>query len=88
MAVWPVFGGHSTVRSFGPLAYWRDIAPDIGARIVADGALRLRLTRVPMATTLIINTTGSLIFGLMTGLFTHHLDARWQEIAAMGFSGG
>ena len=59
------------------------------ARLLIDGALRTRLgTRLPWGT-LIINISGSLLLGLLTGLArSGHLVEAWQSILGTGLLGG
>jgi CrcB protein len=67
------------------------IAGGIGAamRLVLDGLIRARVhSTYPVATT-IINLTGSLVLGLLTGLATNHLvPHQWQLIVGTGLLGG
>lgn len=59
------------------------------ARFVLDGALRQRLSPAyPLPTTL-INLSGSLLLGLLTGLTLGHLvDPHWQLVLGTGLLGG
>jgi CrcB protein len=59
------------------------------ARLVFDGLLRSRIKiAYPLGTT-VINVTGSLLLGLVTGLaLTHALPAEWRLICGTGFLGG
>jgi fluoride exporter len=59
------------------------------ARLVLDGLIRARTrSTYPLATT-IINLTGSLLLGLLTGLTAGHLlPEPWQIIAGTGLLGG
>jgi CrcB protein len=67
------------------------IAGGIGAvvRLVFDGFLRSRVTTpYPLGTT-VINVTGSLLLGLITGLaLTHGIPLEWRLILGTGFLGG
>jgi fluoride exporter len=67
------------------------IAGGIGAtlRLVLDGLIRSRIrSTYPVATT-VINLTGSLLLGLLTGLVTGQLLPQpWQLIAGTGLLGG
>jgi CrcB protein len=58
-------------------------------RLVLDGLIRARIrSSYPIATT-IINLTGSLLLGLLTGLAAQHLLSEpWQIIAGTGLLGG
>ena len=59
------------------------------ARLVLDGLIsgRLRLA-YPIGTT-VINVTGSLLLGLITGLAIHHgMPPQWHLILGSGFLGG
>lgn len=66
-------------------------AGGIGAalRLVMDGLIRDRIrSTYPVATT-IINLTGSLLLGLVTGMATVHLlPPPWQLIVGTGLLGG
>ena len=66
-------------------------AGGVGAamRLVLDGLIRARArSTYPVATT-IINLTGSLLLGLLTGLAAGHLlPEPWQIIAGTGLLGG
>ena len=59
------------------------------ARLVLDGVLRSRIRiAYPLGTT-VINVTGSLLLGFVTGLALHHgLPAEWRVILGTGFLGG
>jgi CrcB protein len=59
------------------------------ARLVLDGLIRAWIrSTYPVATT-IINLTGSLLLGLITGLATGHvLPDSWHLIAGTGLLGG
>ena len=67
------------------------VAGGIGAalRLVLDGLIRTRIrSSYPVATT-IINLTGSLLLGLLTGFATGQLlPHAWQLIAGTGLLGG
>jgi len=67
------------------------LAGGIGAatRMVFDGLLRSRVkTSYPLGTT-VINVTGSLLLGFVTGLaLTHSLPLEWRLIIGTGFLGG
>lgn len=67
------------------------VAGGIGAvtRLVFDGFLRSRVkVAFPLGTT-VINVTGSLFLGLVTGLaLTHALPTEWRLILGTGFLGG
>lgn len=67
------------------------IAGGIGAvvRLVFDSFLRSRVrTSYPLGTT-VINVTGSLLLGLVTGLgLTHGIPPEWRLILGTGFLGG
>jgi CrcB protein len=58
-------------------------------RLVLDGLIRARTrSTYPVATT-IINLTGSLLLGLLTGLAPGHLPPeQWRIIAGAGLLGG
>jgi CrcB protein len=67
------------------------LAGGVGAatRLVFDGYLRSRVkTTYPLGTT-VINVTGSLLLGCVTGLaLTHSLPDEWRLIIGTGFLGG
>jgi CrcB protein len=67
------------------------IAGGIGAalRLLLDGLIRTRVhSPYPLATT-VINLTGSLVLGLLTGLATNQLvPQQWQLIIGTGLLGG
>ncbi|MBG6215030.1 CrcB protein [Cryobacterium sp. CAN_C3] len=67
------------------------VAGGIGAvtRLVFDGFLRSRVTTsYPLGTT-VINVTGSLLLGLVTGLaLAHAMPLEWRLILGTGFLGG
>lgn len=67
------------------------VAGGIGAatRLVFDGYLRSRVkTTYPLGTT-VINVSGSLLLGFVTGLaLTHSLPMEWSLIIGTGFLGG
>jgi CrcB protein len=58
-------------------------------RLFADGLLRRSgTTRFPFAT-VVINLSGSLLLGLVTGLTVGHLlDSHWKLVLGTGFLGG
>lgn len=59
------------------------------ARLLLDGVLRSRIpVAYPLGTT-VINVTGSLLLGLVTGLALQHgLPAEWRAVLGTGFLGG
>ena len=59
------------------------------ARFVLDGVLRSRIRiAYPLGTT-VVNVTGSLLLGLVTGLALRHgLPAEWRAVLGTGFLGG
>ncbi|MDQ1576348.1 MAG: fluoride exporter [Microbacteriaceae bacterium] len=67
------------------------VAGGLGAvvRLVFDGFLRSRVkVAYPLGTT-VINVTGSLLLGLVTGLaVTHALPTEWRFVLGTGFLGG
>lgn len=67
------------------------VAGGLGAvsRLVLDGVLRSRIAvGFPLGTT-VINLSGSLLLGLVTGLaLAHGLPAEWRAILGTGFLGG
>ena len=67
------------------------IAGGLGAtgRLVLDGVIRARCSSEMPCGTVIINLSGSLVLGFVTGLTTTLLaPAGWQSIIATGFLGG
>ncbi|WP_024288283.1 fluoride efflux transporter CrcB [Cellulomonas sp. KRMCY2] len=59
------------------------------SRFVLDGLVRARWTSAFPIATVLINVTGSLALGLVTGAaLYHHLGASWQVVAGAGFCGG
>jgi len=59
------------------------------ARFVLDGVLRTKLRWVVPAGTLIINVSGSLLLGFLTGLTAFHAaPADWRIVLGTGFLGG
>jgi CrcB protein len=70
---------------------WVGLAGSVGAvtRLVADGAVRGRVVRrVPVAT-VIINVSGSLVLGVLSGLVMWHgAPATLTLVAGAGFCGG
>ncbi|MDQ1583203.1 MAG: fluoride exporter [Microbacteriaceae bacterium] len=66
-------------------------AGGVGAvvRLTFDGFLRSRMkVAYPLGTT-VINVTGSLLLGLVTGLaLTHAMPVEWHLILGTGFLGG
>ncbi|MDN5762266.1 MAG: fluoride efflux transporter CrcB [Microlunatus sp.] len=67
------------------------VAGGIGAalRFVVDGAIRTRTSgSYPVATT-VVNVSGSLLLGLVTGLVLGaHLSHGWQLVVGTGLLGG
>lgn len=67
------------------------VAGAVGAalRFVIDGTIRARVKlRFPLATT-VINVTGSLLLGLLTGLaLGHGVRQPWPAVAGTGLLGG
>lgn len=70
---------------------WVGLAGSLGAgaRFVVDGAVRGRVaSRVPVGT-VIINLSGSLLLGIVTGLVVfHHVTSTVTLVAGTGFCGG
>lgn len=59
------------------------------ARFVVDGLVRARWNHVLPAATLLVNVTGSLTIGLLTGAARWHgLGPSWLVVTATGFCGG
>ncbi len=58
-------------------------------RLVLDGVVRSRISSSFPVGTLLINVTGSLLLGFLTGLTLGHLlPVEWQAILGAGFLGG
>jgi CrcB protein len=67
------------------------VAGGVGAalRLILDGAIRARTTSSYPVGTTVINVTGSLLLGLITGLATGQLlPLQWQLMIGTGFLGG
>jgi fluoride exporter len=67
------------------------VAGGVGAalRLILDGAIRARTTSSYPVGTTVINVTGSLLLGLITGLATSQLlPLQWQLMIGTGFLGG
>lgn len=67
------------------------LAGGVGAvcRVVLEGALTGRRPRVFPLPTLLINVTGSLLLGLLTGLvLSHGVPDAWRAVLGTGFCGG
>jgi len=67
------------------------VAGGVGAalRLVVDGLVRSRVKSVFPAGTAIINVTGSLVLGLLTGLALHAaLPEAWELVLGTGMMGG
>ena len=67
------------------------VAGGVGAalRLILDGAIRARTTSSYPVGTTVINVTGSLLLGLITGLATSQLlPLPWQLMIGTGFLGG
>ncbi|HVX06800.1 fluoride efflux transporter CrcB [Humibacter sp.] len=59
------------------------------ARFVLDGVLRTRLRWVVPAGTLVINVSGSLLLGVLTGITVFHAAPDdWRIVLGTGFLGG
>lgn len=59
------------------------------ARLVVDGSVRARITSLVPAGTLLINVSGSLLLGVLTGLVIFHgAPATITLVAGTGFCGG
>lgn len=72
-------------------AVWVALAGSVGAvvRFVVDTVLRERFAvRLPWPT-MLVNVTGSLLLGILTGLVVfHHVPASWLTVVGVGFCGG
>ncbi|WP_243061686.1 fluoride efflux transporter CrcB [Humibacter sp. RRB41] len=59
------------------------------ARFVLDGTLRGRLRWVVPSGTMIINVSGSLLLGVLTGIVLFHaVPTDWRVVLGTGFLGG
>lgn len=59
------------------------------ARFVLDGTLRTRLRWIVPSGTMVINVSGSLLLGLLTGIVLFHaVPADWRVVLGTGFLGG
>ena len=59
------------------------------ARFMLDGAVRTRIRTIVPAGTMIINVTGSLLLGFVTGLVLFHaVPDDWRLVLGTGFLGG
>ncbi len=70
---------------------WVGLAGSLGAaaRFVTDGTIRARASRAVPVGTLVINLSGSLLLGVLTGLVVfHHVTTTLTLIAGTGFCGG
>ena len=70
---------------------WVGLAGSVGAaaRFVLDGAVRSRTTSRWPVGTLLINVSGSLLLGLLTGVVIFdHASATLTLVAGSGFCGG
>jgi CrcB protein len=73
------------------LTAWVAVAGAAGAlaRFVVDGAVKARWATAFPAATLLINVTGSLLLGVLTGLALFHGEpSSVKAIAGTGFCGG
>jgi CrcB protein len=73
------------------IALWVAVAGSSGAvaRFVIDGAVKGRSDRAFPLGTFVINVSGSLAFGLLTGfVIFHHVSSLWSTILGTGFCGG
>ncbi len=70
---------------------WVGLAGGAGAvaRFVVDGSLRTRIDALVPAGTVVINLSGSLLLGLLTGLVLYHsMPGTVSVVAGTGFCGG
>ncbi|MEU5842209.1 CrcB family protein [Rhodococcus sp. NPDC047139] len=73
------------------IAVWVTLAGSAGAvaRFVVDSALRARFAAILPWPTILINVTGSLLLGILTGAVVFHgASATMLTIAGIGFCGG
>lgn len=60
-----------------------------GARFVADGLLRSRIRTALPVGTMLINATGALLLGLLTGMvLAHQVGPQLVAVLGTGFMGG
>ena len=67
------------------------VAGGLGAstRFVVDGLLRARSTHVLPLATMVVNVSGSLVIGALSGAaLWHGLGPAWMVVTATGFCGG
>lgn len=67
------------------------VAGGLGAstRFVVDGLLRARSTHVLPLATMVVNVSGSLVIGVLSGAaLWHGLGPAWLVVTATGFCGG
>jgi CrcB protein len=72
-------------------ALWISLAGGVGAiaRYVVDSSIQIRRTADFPVGTLVINVSGSLLLGILTGLvIAHGADHQVRTIAGVGFCGG
>jgi CrcB protein len=73
------------------IAVWISLAGGIGAlgRFIVDGHVRTKLYRGFPWGTILINASGSLLLGILTGLILyHHMGSDIKLIWGTGFCGG
>lgn len=75
-----------------PLLIMVAVAGGVGAalRYLVDNAIQYRLSgRSPYPWgTMVINLSGSLLLGVITGYATGHVDQAWVTVAGVGLLGG
>jgi CrcB protein len=74
-----------------PDIVWVGLAGSLGAaaRFILDGTIRSRVASPVPLGTLIINVSGSFLFGFLTGLVVfHHVTPTVALVAGTGFCGG
>ncbi|GAA4400701.1 fluoride efflux transporter FluC [Tsukamurella soli] len=58
-------------------------------RLLVDGAIRYRWTRMGQWATFVVNVTGSLVLGSLAGLLAgHSIDGSLETVLATGLCGG
>ncbi|WP_170304514.1 fluoride efflux transporter FluC [Microlunatus speluncae] len=76
----------------GPMLIMIAVAGGVGAalRFLVDLAIQRRLadrSALPWGT-MVINLSGSLLLGLITGYVSGHVDQAWATVAGVGLLGG
>lgn len=66
------------------------VAGGVGAvgRFVVDGLITARLRWAYPVGTTVVNLSGSLLLGVVTGIAVMHLSPQWRLVLGVGFLGG